>query len=1675
MNAAKLSKHTRTRRQAMALVMVVTTVALISMLIVAIFSVTRTEYKATQNYVAARSAKQLADSAVAIVQAQLQNAQNTQSNPTARTTHSTQPGMARVYGSAGQFIRAHKLYSASQMVVTGGGDEAVIFSTEHQIPTNWASEQGKARFVDLNEPVVRPGLSGGSTAVYFPVIDPRAAFTGNNPANNQLMTAVEGFSYSNQTPAITGGGGSVNYNEVVLPAQAGNDPNKLRLPMPVEWIYILQDGTTGALDASNKFVSSESGKEPSALNPIVGRVAFWADDESCKVNINTASEPTFFSSPYFYHQRDQRWAHFPPAAGEYQRYPGHPATVALSAVLAPGVNLDPFALNVNVNNIVQTKELIYNLTPKIAMGGSMAGTRPFVHDAFSSNNGEQSPATSGDAAAARNERLFASVDEMLFRDGLFGPTGREAARFEMPGGGGRFLFDQDSLERSRFFLTAHSRAPEFTNHGLPRVAMWPVADEGLGPQRRSSFDNMIALVATLRGSTQGAAIDNSYIFRRAQPHHPTHDVTGSSSSYGASQGLRRNSLLLDYLFAQLSELDFPRISTLGSSGNFAQKYGQQNAAQLVVQFFDYIRSTNLYDGILARENDGRQGATSMPSGTAMYVKRDNIQDTRRTYTDHRFTRKATGSLNDGRQTQLGSDFLSDDSAVYPGHGQVTPAVWQKDGTSFRGFGRMFTLSEVGFQFICTADGKNDQYAVNFGVPSGGGSAPRTDPTIDSQDPVAQNDPNTGLPARWYSNFPPLLPTPGDPNPDPPILYGVKPVPAGGPQHPSRHPGYNPNNWNMTLANRTPLAEDEKRVQALLMMEAFCPMLGWTKLHPEYSIVLDGNFIAGIKLNGQALFDTTQDVVVKSNGNIYEYGAQTYSVGGHASPSAMAGNRDARPVSGTGAVMLPSDPGYVTGNTSGHNALTNYGLNSNFITVKRNQPMRLTFDRRELVIRIYDKHRYQEEALQPIQIIRIAFDASELPVPALVYSQQRLYNGVPVDSTQLRGPNNERNELNYFQRENAAGQKEYWRSLQGPHWWCFNREGALGRLDGRVNPAWNGSPSQPFWIQSPAPYPVGAETTPLRQTLRGRLDTAAQRTDHVGSMGSARTFSLIPYEADRIKGGNLSQRQVITDSDTNLEWSGSDVIRTMVPAVGDYRLIAARYDVPAAMWMRHPVWTRTLSLGVRAPKTIHSFTTHTAGGENGTVLPTDAMTTNQQFRNFVQKSQMLVGGSQFAPYSDGRIPDLPPDPGWAVSANSYGDFDNGIGNSRDGPWINKPDEGNFYAGEFTRHGVRKFYRSGYFYESHLNSDDWRSGVYMTPNRIISSPVMFGSLPTGVWPGGNVTTSSLQGASGVNFTQGKPWQTLLFRPYTRSNAQLGKAVNPGHPGDHNPRDHFLLDMFTMPVVEPYAISEPLSSAGKINLNYQIVPFTNITRATGLHALMKGEFMTTIPRNADVNNAKTYQQTATAAMWGSTGDRYWDEQTNRKFWHRPIDVEKTLYQFDQKFRHTATGPNHAAARHRGLFRSASQICEIHLIPDVSEGPSAGGEVLGSVASISANTTGTQIQQVMEQFWQNHSPTGDNTRERPYSNLYARVTTRSNTFRVHMRAQVLRKARSVAADVFDPVKDAVLGEYRGSALIERYIDPTDTLNPIPDYAASSNPLTLPPLETFYKFRTLESKRFSP
>jgi uncharacterized protein (TIGR02600 family) len=1644
----------------MALVIVIGALALATMLLLAMFSLTQTEYKSTQSYVAGLSAKQFAETANQLVIAQIQNGQNTATAPTSRTIHATQPGMIRVYHSDGSFDYALKLYSSAQMRVNGP-NEVSIFSATSVPPANW--ETKPSRWVDLNEPAVRPALDGaaGEVSCYFPVIDPRAAFNyhgqqyspSNPAAKGDRTTQVEGFWFDRATPAI-GAAAVVTYNGIRTPDTVG-DPNQLRLPMPVEWLYFLQDGTMGTINEANTFVSAVPNVAPSAENPIVARVAFWTDDESCKININTASEPTFMAPPFYYHDRDRRWANYPATSGEYQRYPGHPATVALSSVLAPNFRLDPirpqddkFPSN-DTTSIIAIKDYIYDLTPKISKGGSECGTLPYITDEFSMNSVNGNPAEGNltsqfsktNIDTARAERLYASVDEMLFLDDAKYDTkdGRSAAKRDMPGVPGMSLFDHNTIERSRFFLTAHSRAPEFTIFGLPRVCMWPIADEVARPggpvasKLRTNFDNMIALCATLRSATGGPNIANSYIFRRSTPHHSTQDVTGSASGYPSSQGLHRNTQLLEYLTRQMSDLDWPQTSLTGNTQNFVTKYGVDNVRQLAVEFFDYIRCTNLYDGVLARGNDASSAASIAGGTTAFYQRKDQLAPLRYTYTEQRMTPPAT-NVDANANSALGK-LAADDAGVLPGHGQVTPAVWSTGGKSYMGFGRMFTLSEVGLHFICTADGGVDEkYDVNFdGVKSGGGTAFRAVPDEDGGNPPSPHyAPNLNFyggmkvpqteNAVWWSNFPPIL---FNHELEFESRYGTKSDSPTNPNHPSHHPGFDPANWNLTLAQGVPLEVDEKRVQAIFLMEAFCPMLGWTKFYPEYTIVLDGDFIGQIFLNNKRLFDTTGSIPVKSAGNTWEF-ANQYSFGGQASPSAVSGNRGGRATSGEGTVLMGSDSNYTTGNTTGHNGLNNYGLTSNFLTVPRTGPMKLEFRAgTELKINIYDTHNW--ESTQPCQKISLKFEDSPIPTPKLVYN-----NYGPNPATEPQGKGELRGaELNYHVRVDSAGNIKYRRSTQAPHWWAFNSSGCIGRLRGKVNPEFTYTNGQQFWLSAPGPYPPGAQDTAERQALRGRLDNSAKA--QWDPPGTPDGISILPPETG-----------------DNGVWE-SDVVRTMIPALGDYRMIAARYEVPSDMWKRHPLWTNG---------GLDQYTVHTFSGQWGNLDPGFDLPQGKD-RKLLVADVNFGNPASLTDYS--RTPDLPPDDEWAKVANSFGDFDTGIANAREGPYINKPDEGNFYAGTFTRNSMTKFYRSGYFYEAWHNSDDWRSGLYMTPNRMISSPVMFGSLPTGVWNiGGSGAGTALTGTSLTDFPA-RPWQTLLFRPYVSSNLPAFGA-KPNHPGDAGPKDHLLLDMFFMPVVEPYAISEPLSVAGRVNMNYQILPFTNIHRSTAMHALMKGEFITAIPDGA-VYMAKNFRaQPNTQQVW----DQYYDEKTSpQQYWHRPINVDETLEQFEEKFNQLLAGP--AAS---GLFRSASQICEMHLIPDVTAGTSvASGESLPPLVGLTRTTRPT----AMRAFWQNHRATGDNVRERPYSNLYARLTTRTNTFRVHVRAQVLKKARSTAPNEFDSTKDSVLSEYRGSTLIERYIDPTDTTNPIPDYAASPNPLNLPPLDTFYQFRVLESKRFNP
>ncbi|MDQ3622067.1 MAG: Verru_Chthon cassette protein A [Verrucomicrobiota bacterium] len=429
----------------------------------------------------------------------------------------------------------------------------------------------------------------------------------------------------------------------------------------------------------------------------------------------------------------------------------------------------------------------------------------------------------------------------------------------------------------------------------------------------------------------------------------------------------------------------------------------------------------------------------------------------------------------------------------------------------------------------------------------------------------------------------------------------------------------------------------------------------------------------------------------------------------------------------------------------------------------------------------------------------------------------------------------------------------------------------------------------------------------------------------------------------------------------------DVIRSVLPVHGDFRLVAARPNVPNSVFQKHRYYDDTTKR--MASSLVDGHATTNIPGQD--VL-----------------AGFLVEG---AAYGGGKRPDVPADIA-SRDANSNtrlgrGDWDTGSHNVWDGAYINKPDEGNNFRGAT---GAQLPYFD--------NNQAQQAGgeTFFSPNRQIPSAVMFGSLPTGVY---------------ADSGAGRAWRTLLFRP-DATGAHDGWAKTP--------RDHLLLDLFWMPIVEPYAISEPFSTAGKINLNYQIAPFTYIKRTTALRALLKSERVIAIPKQ----DAGKYK--------GSGAGTY----------HKEIDAEETLKQFDARFK--ANKP----------FRSASEICEMYLVPE------------------------GQTEANMKNFWsvangaQDGLLTGDNLRERPYASLYPRLTTKSNVYSVHVYVQTLRQRnRTNAADwnKWDPATDMVTGEYRGTTVIERYIDLEDPA--LPDFArldASSNES----LDNYCKLRVIMNRK---
>ena len=94
--------------------------------------------------------------------------------------------------------------------------------------------------------------------------------------------------------------------------------------------------------------------------------------------------------------------------------------------------------------------------------------------------------------------------------------------------------------------------------------------------------------------------------------------------------------------------------------------------------------------------------------------------------------------------------------------------------------------------------------------------------------------------------------------------------------------------------------------------------------------------------------------------------------------------------------------------------------------------------------------------------------------------------------------------------------------------------------------------------------------------------------------------------------------------------------------------------------------------------------------------------------------------------------------------------------------------------------------------------------------------------------------------------------------------------------------------MPQAEPYPISQPFVTEGKINLNYEIQPFTYITRNTALRALLTSCKVVVMPDSL-AGNYKTpvlWQAPTPSAIASATANM--DVNGNTRL---PIDVDQTL----------------------------------------------------------------------------------------------------------------------------------------------------------------------------------------
>lgn len=1632
------------QRSGVALLIVLGMLVLLSVIVLAFVESVTKDLADSQSYASEINTRMLADSALNLVEMEIRAA-STGTNQ----AWISQPGLLRTFDTNGGTV-AYKLYSASQMVVNGAFDPNAGTDLPNGGNT-WLNQPNL--YTDLNSPVASGTTSTGSTNYVFPIIDGNGIQSISVSGSQQLtyttdgvLPTIEGFSTLPSKVGITYNAGTA--------LSATNNP----VPMPVQWLYMLKDGTlipaTGV--GNSKDVTFNGTILPSGTNPIVARIAFWTDDESCKVNINTASEGTFWDTPVCVSQPNVQAAGNPDPVGksvfdpnqifewdlaqrqanrnEYQRYPGHPATTCLSPVLG-----DTLYKNLNLKGLATSgtgagyhsltgtgwarfTEFINQLAPRVsgldasstsfASGNdvsSRGGTyRPGGTGVYSANKDPSfTSGTSGQAITPDQDRLYADVDE-YFYSGTFASSGTSRAF------NGAFMTGSNIstsgtivpvltpslLAKSRFFLTANSNSPELNVFNLPRVSIWPIT------KNLSTIDNTNTSLSTVTATM--TAFDKVIAFCATVGMSGSNSITGTIPFYFVRydpfsttndyQNSPNNQRLYNYLYNFLQK-PYPGLSS-GASATFRNTHPLEDKGsatsgnQILTEIFDYIRCTNLAD------------CTEDPASTSPKYGAKSYTMVNPTYawTDQQW----------GSQTS---------------QGQVAPLVIG----STRGVGRIPVVGEM-TMILEKEDERINSGAAEDGAPQNTivvaqGSTYSGTWTFKNPQPNRNNvllkEANKG---DTYSNSPNGMK-------GPPQDYPLVPGPGG-----------------LSGANTTGTTSDGKntydprtqtKIQIVLAPYYFCPMAGFTaigsnmRLHwTSLRINAVGNGSGGPSNTGNVAISPsptgtyasgTQGEDLYDSGRIDTINMMESKIGGPMGPktlinSSTSGNFPTN-VGAPFDSMLQTQEVVVNGTSTG----TFSGTSTNTMRISGSGVLQVLVPGVTVPSNPWSTMRgVAGEAPAVIQTTTFSWPQTTVQIPSLDNNGNNAYPFVALQS-------------------------------------------ATATLSGNANTA------QSMPIASGTNVKVGIS----------RMNPSTGWQDYNSQL-------LFP---------NGKMGEVLR----SLQLSGTGVM-------GDFRLVAASAGIPATWYQ--PIAKYTAS-GTSVPIAAGS-TTGSAFTNSGTTPYYDQKIQYQYgWRTCIfyggtwlyatPPGQLIstgtTGNVSFPLYVDNRFSPYVPlgINGVYNSQGSPGDWDNGPGWVVDGAYCNKPDEG------WIRHweAQKDFVASSIapFIGHAFCAEDSAAGLpsFYAPNKMVSSPVMFGSLPTGV-------------------LANAPWQTLLFRPAKDylpggSNGSASSATHPGaavgagggqspgtgviaYPPYSKLPDHVLLDLFWMPVVDPYPISEPFATSGKVNLNYQIAPFTYITRNTALRAVLQSVKITamnpTTVGNAGapsgfisggVKEPANPQFSQDYKLPGSYGNK---DDTNDDgvgdgggvgiCVRRNIDLDSTIKEIDVlRFGTSSSSVNKP-------FITASEICDVPLIP--GDLPTVGTAVPYNIGSRIKSASPSGYDAILADFWFGNSSatfghrlTGDNSLERPYSMIYPRLTTKSNTYTVHVRVQTLKKSSNTPATLFKDGVDAVTGEFRGSFVIERYLDPATAgfysgTTPVSFSSVVSSGNTGAQLGP-YKFRVVSSKQF--